>query len=155
MYRKFIILFIAIFLLPQCGFKRLDNSVLFNITNIETTGYQKANFFIKNNLLSKINTRSSNVEIRLNIETKRTKIIAEKNINNEITKYNIKFNTSVDLYFIEKNRIEKFNISESANYRVEKSVINTSKNIDNVERNLSNIISQKIRQKMIILQNDI
>ena len=155
MYRKFTILLITLFFLTQCGFKRLDNLVSINIINIETEGYKKANYFIKNNLLSRKKNKDNNIDININFETKKKKIISEKNIKNEITKYKINIETSISVYFIKKNKTERFNISENGDYRVESSSIDTSKNLENLERNLSNQIAKKIKKRIIILVNDI
>ena len=51
---KNIFIFAFLVFLTHCGFKIADSSVLpFNIKTIETEGYNKINFLIKNNLLSK------------------------------------------------------------------------------------------------------
>ena len=155
MYKKISILLTALLLLSQCGFKRLDDLMLINIISIETDGYKKANYFIKNDLLTQKNNKVNNAKINIKIETKRKKIISEKNIKNEITKYNINIESFVNVYFIKENKKKTFNISENGDYRVEKSSISSSKNLDNLERNLSNSIAKKIRKKIIILANDL
>ena len=155
MYKKISILLTALLLLSQCGFKRLDDSMLINIISIETDGYKKANYFIKNDLLTQKNNKVNNAKINIKLETKRKKIISEKNIKNEITKYNINIESFVDVYFIKENKKKTFKISENGDYRVEKSSISSSKNLDNLERNLSNSIAKKIRKKIIILANDL
>ena len=155
MYKKISILLTALLLLSQCGFKRLDDLMLINIISIETDGYKKANYFIKNDLLTQKKNKVNNAKINIKIETKRKKIISEKNIKNEITKYNINIESFVDVYFIKENKKKTFNISENGDYRVEKSSISSSKNLDNLERNLSNSIAKKIRKKIIILANDL
>ena len=155
MYKKISILLTALLLLSQCGFKRLDDLMLINIISIETDGYKKANYFIKNDLLTQKKNKVNNAKINIKIETKRKKIISEKNIKNEITKYNINIESFVNVYFIKENKKKTFNISENGDYRVEKSSISSSKNLDNLERNLSNSIAKKIRKKIIILANDL
>tara|TARA_E500000178_G_scaffold285539_1_gene287103 strand:+ start:5174 stop:5641 length:468 start_codon:yes stop_codon:yes gene_type:complete len=155
MYKKISILLIALLLLSQCGFKRLDNPMIINITSIETDGYKRANYFIKNNLLARKNNKDNNAKINIKLETKREKTITEKNIKNEITKYNINIESSVNVYFIRENKTETFKISENGDYRIEKSSISSSKNLDNLERNLSYSIAKKIRKKIMILANDL
>ena len=155
MYKKISILLTALLLLSQCGFKRLDDLMLINIISIETDGYKKANYFIKNDLLTQKNNKVNNAKINIKIETKRKKIISEKNIKNEITKYNINIESFVDVYFIKENKKKTFKISENGDYRVEKSSISSLKNLDNLERKLSNSIAKEIRKKIIILANDL
>lgn len=155
MYKKISILLTALLLLSQCGFKRLDDLMLINIISIETDGYKKANYFIKNDLLTQKKNKVNNAKINIKIETKRKKIISEKNIKNEITKYNINIESFVDVYFIKENKKKTFKISENGDYRVEKSSISSLKNLDNLERKLSNSIAKEIRKKIIILANDL
>ena len=85
---KRIIFLISIFLLSSCGYKVLDNSKLknYNIKEMRTYGDKRTNFSIKNRLdLGKIDNAENNLIIEIN--TKKNKSIKEKNIKNEISKY--------------------------------------------------------------------
>jgi len=44
---------------------------------------------------------------------------------------------------------------KSGDYRVGTTSLNTSKNLDNLEKNLANEIVKEIKRKLIILNNDI
>ena len=87
-----VIIYSIIFLiLAGCGFKIVNQSEnqRYKINEIEFKGENRVNYFIKNKLLKKTNNESLNNEITLLVTTKKSKIIKEKNIKNEITKYEI------------------------------------------------------------------
>ena len=140
----------------QCGFKPLDSSLSsMNIKKVEIEGYNKVNFFIKNELLNKIRDSNQSIPVNIKITTDRKKKISEKNIRNEITKYRIILDTKIEINKINREQLFEFDISTLGDYRVETSSIETSKNLNNLERKLSNEISNKIKQKLFFLSNDL
>ena len=100
-----ILLFIA---LSNCGFKVLDSlDSNFNIKEINASGDKRINFKIKNDLVIDYSNNSTN-NLILTLDTKKTKRIKEKNIKNEITKYEVSIVCSIELAFLEKNTKQKF-----------------------------------------------
>ena len=91
---KFII--ISLFFTSGCGFKVINQSELakFDISEINTTGNKVINFKLKNKLLfnSKANDKKL---IKINLESSKTKGVKEKNIKNEVTKYDINITVKV------------------------------------------------------------
>ena len=84
-------LVVLIFFTSSCGFKVVDYSKLtnFRIVNIQTKGEKRINYKLKNKLL--INNKDINAKsIDLRLKTTKQKIIKEKNLRNEITKYSLK-----------------------------------------------------------------
>ena len=156
MFKKKKIIFIALFLLvTACGFKVLDKSQLidFKIENIETSGDKKINFFIKNNLSNKFSALTGKKSILLNIKTTKTKSIKEKNIKNQITKYEIKLNTVVEIDILgetQKNLV----LNVGGNYDVATNHSTTINNQNNLEKNLAERASSTIVKKLILLVND-
>ena len=147
---------IMLILFNQCGFKIIDTSAsTLKIERIEIEGYNKVNFLIKNDLLNKNRSSGGTVPIILQIETNRKKEISEKNIRNEITKYKIILDTKVKIKRSTQEKLSEFSISSNGDYRVETSSITTSKNLNNLEKNLSSEISKKIQQKLFYLNNDL
>ena len=143
-------------LTTQCGFKPVDSSLSsMNIKDVEIEGYNKVNFFIKNELLNKMRSSSQSAPVNIKITTNRKKEISEKNIRNEITKYRIILNTKIKIDRLNQEELYEFDVSSIGDYRVETSSINTSKNLNNLERKLSNEISNKIKQKIFFLSNDL
>ncbi len=147
---------IILMLTTQCGFKPVDSSLSsMNIKDVEIEGYNKVNFFIKNELLNKMRSSSQSAPVNIKITTNRKKEISEKNIRNEITKYRIILNTKIKIDRLNQEELYEFDVSSIGDYRVETSSINTSKNLNNLERKLSNEISNKIKQKIFFLSNDL
>ena len=93
--------------------------------------------------------------VDIKITTERKKEISEKNIRNEITKYKIILNTKVEIKKFNQEQLFEFDISTLGDYRVETSSINTSKNLNNLEKKLSNEILNKIKQELFFLNNDL
>ena len=142
-------------LVTACGFKVLDKSQLidFKIENIETSGDKKINFFIKNNLSNKFSALTGKKSILLNIKTTKNKSIKEKNIKNQITKYEIKLNTVVEIDILgetQKNLV----LNVGGNYDVATNHSTTINNQNNLEKNLAERASSTIVKKLILLVND-
>ena len=153
---KKICLITLLLLFSNCGYKVLDTSKLNNffIKEIETTGDKRVSFKIKNNLL--INTNQNNKSILLlELNTKKTKSVKEKNIKNEITKYEIIL--SIDLKFNELNSAEKHSINFSINgdYTIGSNYSATLNNEKKIIENLIENASDKILNEIGLKLNDI
>ena len=155
--KTFLIIILSLGLLSSCGYKVLDKSSLanFNIIEFNSTGDNKINFFIKNKLKNKITNNKEENEIIIDLQTVKTKNIKDKNINNQITKYEITIVSTIKVNFINKNISEIIQISSSGNYDIVSSQAKTINNQDNLERFLAEKISEKILNKLIILINDL
>ena len=147
---KYYLLPLILLMVSSCGFKIENYSKLSNfaINNISLSGDQRINYKIKNGLLFKSNKNS---EILLNLElvTKKTKTVKEKNIKNEITKY--KVDISVNVQFQKVNSIEKtlFTILSSSEFSVDNKYSQTLNNEKKLIENLSTKITQKIFDKLV------
>ena len=139
------------FSLNGCGFKLKNLNNNYNITDLQTSGDKKINYKIKNKILNSSRESGENL-ITISIDTKKQKIIKEKNISNQITKYEIKIISSVELQILgDKNTTNKFTILKSGDYNVsskysntlitEKSLVDTLVN-DIIEDILENITSE-------------
>ena len=92
---KFFSFTVFLFLLTNCGFSVVKNNINYNITEISTIGDKKINFILKNKLFLNSNDKNQKI-IKLNLNTNKTKTIKEKNISNQITKYQININTDIE-----------------------------------------------------------
>tara|TARA_X000000368_G_scaffold378236_1_gene332473 strand:- start:37 stop:513 length:477 start_codon:yes stop_codon:yes gene_type:complete len=149
---------ILIFLITiGCGFKVVDNTNTnnFKIKEINTKGNSRINYKIKNYLLS--NTKKINENIlSLDMEVKLAKKVKEKNIKNEITKYEIILNTNISIFSIKKNKKNNFNLSVNGNYSVDtKNYSNTINNEKNLINNLTDKIAKNILDKINKTVNDL
>ena len=87
---------ILLILLTSCGFKVIDKSKQsdFFIKEINTVGDRRVNFILKNELIRNSKKDSLN-QINLEITSKKIKEIKEKNIKNQVTKYEINLNVEL------------------------------------------------------------
>ena len=95
---KKIINIIVIILLTSCGFKVVKQFGLneYYIAEINFFGDKKINYLINNNLLN-LSKDNQKKPIVLDLTTSKIKTIKEKNIKNEITKYQIKIEANVKI----------------------------------------------------------
>jgi len=148
---------ILIFIISSsCGYKVLDNqgSEDFSIKEIKTSGDNRINFKIKNSLI--INSSESKAQsIIMELYTEKNKEVKEKNIKNQITKYQITLNSYVKLNISENNKKEEFNIISTGNYQVSDKYSTTLKNEKRLIDDLTNDISDKIKKRINLILNDL
>ena len=147
---KLITIAISLVLLTGCGFKIIDKRELlnFNIKEISTIGDRRINFELKNKLSDYNNTDSSKV-IKIELDTKKTKSIKEKNISNEITKYQIKVLVSVKLIKTDNTNNLEFTIEREGDYVVADKFSQTLNNEKKLIRNITEKISESIIGEII------
>ena len=148
-----VFLFIA---LTNCGFKVLDNldSNNFNIREINTSGDKRINFKIKNDLIIDYSSNSTN-NLIITLDTKKTKQIKEKNIKNEITKYEVTLVSSIELNFLEKDIKDNFTVSSNGDYLAADKYSTTIQNEKRLIENLTNDLSDKIKNRINLITNDL
>ena len=147
---KLITIAISLVLLTGCGFKIIDKRELlnFNIKEISTIGDRRINFELKNKLSDYNNTDSSKV-IKIELDTKKTKSIKEKNISNEITKYQIKVLVSVKLIKTDNTNNLEFTVEREGDYVVADKFSQTLNNEKKLIRNITEKISESIIGEII------
>ena len=147
---KLITIAISLILLTGCGFKVIDKRELlnFNIKEISTNGDKRINFELKNKLSDYNDTNSSKV-IKIELDTKKTKSIKEKNISNEITKYQIKVLVSVKLIKTDNTNNLEFTIEREGDYVVADKFSQTLNNEKKLIRNISEEIYEDIIGEII------
>ena len=155
MILKYLRIIIFFPLLLSCGFKIINENQLrnFDIVNISSTGDNRINFLLKNNL--KDDKEKFNKKIKLSLETEKLKEIKEKNIKNEITKYSINIKVKVD-YSLEGNpKKGSFIVSKNGNYNVASQYSQTINNEKNLIISLTSLIEEDIVNNLIALINDL
>ena len=147
---KLITIAISLILLTGCGFKIIDKRELlnFNIKEISTYGDKRINFELKNKLSDYNDTNSSKV-IKIELDTKKTKSIKEKNISNEITKYQIKVIVNVKLIKTDNTNNLEFTIEREGDYVVADKFSQTLNNEKKLIRNITEKISESIIGEII------
>ncbi len=154
MIKKNFIFFVIFTILSSCGFKVVNNNLQnFNIVSIDSSGETRINYLIKNNLLN--NNRNSNRGINLKLLTSKKRIIKEKNIKNEITKYQIIINADIEYALVENNIIGKFALSKEGVYDVNTQYSRTINNEKNLIIELSEDIASEIINNLVNINNDL
>ena len=143
---------IIIFLVTGCGFKVVNQSQIidFNIDNISTTGDKRISYIIKNNLLPYSKSDGKKL-LNIEIDINKNKSIKERNIKNEITKFQISITAFVQ-YRSEKNG--KFQISKRGNFNVSNQYSQTLNNEKKLIEMLSESIAESIIEELISRVND-
>ena len=146
-------LVLLIFFVSNCGFKIVDNENLYNfsVTDINISGDKRIGFNIKNDLLR---NKSDKGKIELEININKGKEIKEKNLGNEVTKYEIIINVKIDYNIISKNRSGTFTISKKGNYVVQDQYSETLIQERNLIDNLSDKIVEEIQENLSKLTYD-
>jgi len=154
--KKKLILGIIIFLfLTNCGFKIVNEEELynFNIIEVNSKGDNKIAFFLKNNL--KVKNELQNRKIKLDIQIKKNKSIKEKNIENQITKYEISLNLFVNYNMDYSNKRGSFSVSKAGDYTVEKQYSQTINRENDLIDTLSNSLIEEIKINLSKIVNDL
>ena len=134
---------ILLFLITGCGFKIVNQSEIidFNINNILTSGDKRVGYIIKNNLLPYSKSNGKKL-INIEIEINKDKFIKEKNIKNEITKFEISINALVQY---RSAKTGKFAVSKKGDYNVSSQYSQTLNN----EKKLITILSEDLAESII------
>ena len=143
--KKISILITILLLINGCGFKIINknNAITFYISDVNTAGEKRINYKLRNKLLS-FNKIGEN-PIILDLVTSKTKIIKEKNIKNEITKYSVIINTVITIRDSANNEIEKFKFEKNGEYNVSKQHSQTLSN----EKKLINLLTEELKKEII------
>ena len=150
---KKLTLLLLILFISGCGFKVVNMSENnFYIDNFEAKGNSKINYIIRNNLL-KSSENSAN-KISLELETKQTLNVKEKNIKNEITKYEIMIIANATIEKKIDNIKYSFTVSSIGDYSVASQNSTTRNNEKRLIKILSNNLTEKIIREINLNLND-
>ena len=147
---KTLVILISLIFLFGCGFKVVDQNYFkeYKFVNTSITGEKRVAYLLRNKLKS-INKEAPN-SIQLKLDTKKTRQIKEKNIQNEITKYEITISAEVSFIIIEKNISGVFTVSRSGDYNVSDKYSGTLNNEKKLIKNIINDISDQILKNLKI-----
>ena len=154
MKKKFLFsILIILFLTNNCGFKIVKKSEIYNfdINEIITSGDNRINFKIKNNLIFNSNNSEKKL-VDIYLETKKSKEVKEKNINNEITKYQIIITSTIKVKELISGNVISFTIEKTGDYSVASQYSQTltkeKKHIDDLTNDVTEDILLQIALKL-------
>ena len=151
-----IALLLIFFFTTSCGFKAIDKSEItnFDIAEIETAGNRIINFKLKNKL--QFNSKNNNKElIKIILNTTKNKTVKERNIKNQITKYEINVSVNVSVNVINKKLSKEFSINKIGSYNVNKQHSITIRNEKKLIELLTDDLSDEILYELRAILNDI
>ena len=137
-----------------CGFKPLNQQTNLIISQIDFKGTQKINYHLKNKVY-KISNAEKGKKISINIETDTKKTIKEKNISNEITKYEIYMTAKVTFKLIETSQEQAFSVNTRGDFNVSKQYSTTLNNEKILSKSLINDLANKIIKNLVSKVNDL
>ena len=137
-----------------CGFKPLNQQTNLIISQIDLKGEKKINYHLKNKLYKFSNTEKGK-KISINIETETKKTIKEKNISNEIIKYEMYMAAKVTFKLIESSQEKAFSVNTRGDFNVSNQYSTTLNNEKNLSNSLINDLSNKIIKNLISKVNDL
>lgn len=151
---KIIVIFIAL-LISGCGFKAVNQEYLnqYKIIELNIKGDARLSYLLKNKL--KLNNKKSDKSIKLSVIIDKTKNIREKNIKNEITKYQISITVKTDYYLIEENKSGNFLLSVTGDHNVGSRYRETLNNEKKLINSLMADISEQLFRDLLINLNDL
>ena len=155
MKKNFFQIFIVFLITTSCGFKVYNQAELINFSaeEIRTTGGSRINYNLKNKLISSLKNDYKE-KITLIIETKKKKTIKEKNIKNEITKYQISIDANIKIESTDFN-IKPFMVQEKGDYSISSQHSRSINAEKKLIKQLSNNLSDKILEELLFRINDI
>ena len=147
---------ILLFIFSSCGYQVVDKKKLqtFNILEINTTGEKRINFKLKNKLLS-FKKENNKELIILEINSKKIKSVKDKNIKNQITKYQINLDIEVGYRRSNEIKMNSFIVKQNGTYDVSSQHSQTLNNEKKLIDLLINDISEKIIDQLVAKFNDL
>ena len=152
---KLIAAILSLIIVANCGYKVVDQNYLdkYAFTEITINGDNRISYLLRNNL-KRVN-KEAEKNIKLDLTVNKTKSIKEKNIQNQITKYQIDISADVNYYIIEDNKSESFNVSKNGDYVVNKRYSTTLNNEKQLIKSLVNDISEQIFTNLKVKLNEL
>ena len=154
MKSNFFLIFVTYIMLVGCGFEVMSQNYFskYRVQEIVASGDKRINYLLRNNL--KIENKNALESLKLEIVSEKSKTIKEKNIQNEITKYEINVKTKINFNLIGKNKKGQFTLSKKGDYQVSSRYSETLSNEKKLLKNLTNEISEQIIKNLIIKLNE-
>lgn len=142
----------CLFILSSCGFKLAQNTYNFSIVDINTSGDKNISYLVKNRL--NYGSKEKANKLQIEIFSKKLKSIKEKNIANQITKYEIKIVSKIEFKTLPNGDLSNFTISKFGDFSVTSEHIDTLNNEKKLVEVLINDIVEEILLNLSIKLND-
>lgn len=144
MILKIIFRTILLLILANCGYKIVDQNNIknFKLIDVNITGDNRVAYLFKNKF--RLNNSTSPKSVKLELNATKERNVKERNIQNEITKYEILVSARVNYFIIESNKSGEFLIQEKGGYTVRNKHSETLNNEKKLIKNMVNNISDQV-----------
>ncbi len=149
---KFVCGIFCLFILTNCGFKLVQDDYNFSIVNVNATGDKNISYLLKNRLNFGSKEKANQLEIE--IFSEKLKTIKEKNIANQITKYEIKIVSRIEYKTLPNGDLNDFTVSKFGDFSVTSEHLNTLNNEKKLVEVLINDVVEEILLNLSIKLND-
>ena len=148
MKNKFL-LFLAFIFIVQCGYTVVNHSESnqYYIEAFDLEGENRINRILKRNILFYSKKANKNI-LNLKINTKKNKNVLEKNIKNQIVKYQISIDAAVEIYNLKSGKTSSDTFSVAGELVVASKNIDTRNNEKKLIENLIKEMSENIIKKI-------
>ena len=148
--------FIIFLLINNCGFKIVNNNEIykFDINEIIATGDNRINFKIKNKLIFSSEKNEKKL-VDIYLDTKKSKEVKEKNINNEITKYQIIITSTIKVKELISGNVISFTIEKTGDYSVASQYSQTLTKEKKLIDDLTNDVTEDILFQIALKLDDL
>ena len=142
--------------LTSCGFKIVNQSeqINFDIADITSSGDKRINYAIRGKLLS-FSKKNEEKLINIRLNSNKNKIVKEKNIKNEITKYQIDIIIKVEFEEVGKSETYQLDLSKSGDFDVSNRYSQTLENEKKLTKLLTNDITEDLLNLLINKLNEL
>ena len=143
---KRILSIIILIFLTSCGFKvvNVSDQNNFSIINLSSEGNKRINYIIKNRIQSGSREDSAN-RIVVDLITTKKKNVKEKNIKNEVTKYEILITINVKFSSEDNEKKYEFTKKSKNDYSVSTQFSQTRNN----EKRMTELLSEKLAEEIL------
>ena len=153
---KKILIYAIFILIVSCGFqpmlKEMDNTNI-KIKKIDFIGENEINYQIKNTL-GLVEEPNSN-GLLITLSTKENTTVVNKNNSGVTTEEKLTISVNLTITDNDKNNLLTEQISESARFQLSSNSVDDESEKNNILGNLINIVSQKIKFKLLILSKNL
>ena len=149
-------IFLIFLLFNNCGFKVVNKSEIykFDINEIFVSGDNRINFKIKNKLIFG-SEKSEKKLVDIYLDTKKSKEVKEKNINNEITKYQIIITSTIKVKELISGNVISFTIEKTGDYSVASQYSQTLTKEKKLIDDLTNDVTEDILLQIALKLDDL
>ena len=153
---KVILIIIPLFILSNCGFKvvKYESDKNFNIVNFTESGDDEVNFIIRRSLKEYDNNQES-IDINFNLKSAVEKKVKEKNLKNEILKYELYVKAEIEIFIISTNQEFRFDVEKVKDFKASDKANELKYNERTLLKQLVASMSDQIIREVSLLLNDL